>query len=106
MADRDELMRRLLIPIPHRVIDEDCWYSCPKSGECCDESRKDDPCDCGADAENALRQEAAQALSAQQPVVRTWHDDPSQPGGGFWINAVADYSPPPAQQGPTDEGEK
>ena len=31
---------------------EDCWYSCPKSGECCN----DRPlvCDCGADEANAV----------------------------------------------------
>ena len=32
---------------------EDCWYSCPKSGECCNEFRKQDECDCGADEWNA-----------------------------------------------------
>ena len=71
MADRDELVRRLRVPVAHRVIEEDCWYSCPKSGECCDVTRNVDECNCGADAENALRQEAAAALSerAQQPAA-------------------------------------
>jgi hypothetical protein len=29
---------------------EDCWYSCPKSGECCnDDSSSSDECNCGRD---------------------------------------------------------
>ena len=32
---------------------EDCWYSCPKSGECCNaEAGKE--CNCGADRVNAI----------------------------------------------------
>jgi hypothetical protein len=41
----------------HRLIDEDCWYSCPKavyadgsSGYCGEEPR--DNCNCGADERN------------------------------------------------------
>ena len=37
----------------HYVCDGDCWYSCPKSGRCCDESRDETKCDCGADEWNA-----------------------------------------------------
>ena len=36
----------------HMVV-EDCWYSCPKSGECCDPQAGDD-CWCGVDARNAV----------------------------------------------------
>ena len=32
---------------------EDCWYSCPKSGECCNDNASD-RCTCGADAVNTL----------------------------------------------------
>lgn len=34
----------------HYVCDDDCWYSCPKSGECCDD--KQVGCNCGADRHN------------------------------------------------------
>ena len=39
--------------IPHADNDEDCWYSCPKSGHCCNSQLPDDFCNCGADAHNA-----------------------------------------------------
>ena len=38
--------------IPHLVVDGDCWYSCPKSGECCRDDQDKDKCGCGADAHN------------------------------------------------------
>jgi len=34
----------------HYINDEDCWYSCPKSGECCDHYISG--CNCGADDHN------------------------------------------------------
>ncbi len=37
----------------HFDMDEDCWYSCPKSGHCCNDTKPKDECDCGADAWNA-----------------------------------------------------
>ena len=40
--------------IKHLVV-EDCWYSCPKSGECCDDremEREQAECNCGADDHN------------------------------------------------------
>lgn len=42
--------------IPHYVCD-DCFYSCPKTGESCNEL-PNDVCDCGADAHNAKIDEA------------------------------------------------
>jgi hypothetical protein len=34
---------------------DDCWYSCPKSGACCDQDRKDtDVCTCGVDRRNKI----------------------------------------------------
>ena len=46
----------------HLVVDGDCWFSCPASGQCC----RDDggtKCNCGADKINA---EIDSALSAYQ----------------------------------------
>jgi hypothetical protein len=40
-----------LSKLSHYVCD-DCWYSCPVSGECCDE-RQGAECNCGAEAHNA-----------------------------------------------------
>lgn len=37
----------------HLVVGGDCWYSCPKSDDCCNEL-PEDMCTCGADADNAL----------------------------------------------------
>lgn len=33
----------------HYVSTEDCWYSCPKSGECCNDGADVTKCNCGAD---------------------------------------------------------
>lgn len=32
---------------------EDCWYSCPKSDHCCDDTAGDE-CNCGADDQNKI----------------------------------------------------
>ncbi len=37
---------------------EDCWYSCPKSGSCCNDEIDRTKCNCGADAHNAKIDEA------------------------------------------------
>lgn len=42
-----ELLRR-----HHHVEDQDCWYSCPKSGQCCNNGAGTE-CNCGADSDNA-----------------------------------------------------
>ena len=39
---------------------EDCWYSCATLT--CDESRRSDKCDCGADEENAAKADIRKAL--------------------------------------------
>jgi hypothetical protein len=51
----NERLRALLIESkrPHLVCDGDCWYSCPASGECCNEKRSRTECDCGANEWNA-----------------------------------------------------
>lgn len=38
------------LKLTHYINDEDCWYSCPMSGECCDDNKKG--CYCGADDHN------------------------------------------------------
>jgi hypothetical protein len=46
---------------------EDCWYSCPMSGECCDDSRTANPkCDCGHDTDL----QAAAALRSMEIELR------------------------------------
>ncbi len=45
---------------PHLVV-EDCWYSCPESGECCNDDAKG--CTCGADRHNAAIDAAIEAAS-------------------------------------------
>ena len=42
---------------PHYVC-EDCWYSCPKSGYCCNDETPPNKCNCGADEHNAKIDEA------------------------------------------------
>jgi len=58
MGKYDELLVRLGKEVSHYVC-EDCWYSCPKCAEGCCNDGAGDECTCGADAENALRRDAA-----------------------------------------------
>jgi len=44
--------------LPHYINVEDCWYSCPLSGECCNGGAESGKCDCGADEHNAKIDEA------------------------------------------------
>ena len=37
----------------HREVEEDCWYSCPKSDNYCGEDRRD-VCNCGMDNINTI----------------------------------------------------
>jgi hypothetical protein len=47
-----------LVREQHLTVDGDCWYSCSQakhedgSWATCDETRKGEPCDCGADKRN------------------------------------------------------
>jgi hypothetical protein len=50
----------------HDPCDGDCWYACPKSGQCCDERRDRNTCTCGKDHRDALLLEALQHLGAPQ----------------------------------------
>lgn len=57
------LVRKLESLRRSHYVCEDCWYSCPASGECCrdyDETRTE--CDCGADEHNAQVDEAISLL--------------------------------------------
>lgn len=49
--------------VPHLVV-EDCWYSCPKSGESCNENAPEDLCTCGADDHNGRVDEVLAAMHA------------------------------------------
>ena len=55
LVDTVDKLRDVLIAskIPHRIVDGDCWFSCPKSGESCRDDQVKTECDCGADAHNA-----------------------------------------------------
>ena len=59
---RDEAVAWLSKEVPHYDC-EDCWYSCATLT--CDDHRKSDKCDCGADAENAKRAEVAAMFSGE-----------------------------------------
>jgi chromosome segregation ATPase len=51
LLERDALKKGIEeLRLSHAVI-EDCWYSCPESGECCD--RRETTCNCGANKHNA-----------------------------------------------------
>jgi len=47
----DELIKELEKLRREHLVVEDCWYSCPASGECCDD-RTQEECRCGADHHN------------------------------------------------------
>ena len=59
LTERIDLLRAALeaAKIPHYVCD-DCFYSCPKSGQCCNNDADPTTCYCGADAHNAKIDEA------------------------------------------------
>lgn len=53
---------RLVMTDPHDPCDGDCWYACPKSGQCCDDRQDKSVCLCGKDARDALLRDALRAL--------------------------------------------
>ena len=57
------LVERLRAMKSGHVDCDDCWYSCAILT--CDDKRKSDKCDCGADATNAVLEEAATALAGE-----------------------------------------
>lgn len=53
-ADENEQLRAALEGAKrHHLIVDDCWYSCPMSGECCNDELPKDKCTCGAEAHNS-----------------------------------------------------
>lgn len=58
ICQRERLLGILTTTLPRlrrpHLVEGDCWYSCPKSGDCCDDERDTNHCDCGADAHNAI----------------------------------------------------
>jgi len=53
--------------LSHYYNDDDCWYSCPASGQCCRENAGL-KCDCGADAHNARVDELIKLLVAASNI--------------------------------------
>lgn len=49
----------------HFVLEEDCWYSCPASGECCNDNSSG-KCNCGAYEDNAIIDQAIASLRADK----------------------------------------
>lgn len=43
--------------LEHKEVEGDCFWSCPKSGSCCNDDLAVDYCNCGADAHNAILDE-------------------------------------------------
>jgi hypothetical protein len=70
-------------------VSEDCWYSCPKSGESCREAAGD-VCLCGADMHNAkLDALAAILASPQEPQEpKGWQPIATAPKNGDHILAI------------------
>jgi len=58
-------------PIPHLIVEDDNWYSCPASG-CCIRDDDDTACDCGAERHNARIDAAIRELAA---ALRDIHDE-------------------------------
>lgn len=48
----EEILRELESLRRTHLEAEDCWYSCPKSGECCNDDLPTTLCNCGADRFN------------------------------------------------------
>lgn len=46
----------------YHLVVEDCWYSCPASGKCCNDN-EGDRCNCGADTQNKKVSELVALLS-------------------------------------------
>lgn len=62
MTQNAESVRDLIENLRRKHYEcEDCWYSCPKSGECCNDDAGDD-CTCGADQHNARVDSLLRAL--------------------------------------------
>ena len=54
----------------HLVVEEDCWYSCPKSGECCNSVQNETNCNCGADEHNKILDGIIECLKSPKTEKR------------------------------------
>ena len=52
----NEKLRAVLLRLrtESHYVCEDCWYSCPKSAECCNDELPKDVCTCGTDLRNEI----------------------------------------------------
>lgn len=64
-------LREWLNRAPSHYYCEDRWYSCPKAEDGCADDRKGPECDCGAEAEYAIRQEIAAFLTELEQLRET-----------------------------------
>ena len=67
-----ELTDKLRRKIGHEEAD-DCWYSCAILT--CDDKRKSDKCDCGADQMNALHSAAADEIERLEREIEGLYED-------------------------------
>lgn len=68
-AQRDALLVALReMRLSHYVCD-DCWYSCPMSGECCDDRKGNRTCNCGAESHNKLIDELLAKCGGAPPAA-------------------------------------
>lgn len=67
MANITEIKTKLeSIRMGHHINVEDSWFSCPKSGDCCNEALPNDYCNCGADDRNKTIDEIIEMLEGLQ----------------------------------------
>lgn len=65
----DAAMERLsALHREHFVNDEDCWYSCPASGQCCNDELGNE-CNCGANERNAVLDAALATIRADRAAL-------------------------------------
>lgn len=60
----------------HLTVDEDCWYSCPKSEDYCNTSQRSVECNCGADEHNKILDGIISFLNQSRLRGRTIDDLP------------------------------
>lgn len=59
----------------HHINDDDCWYSCPASGECCNDALTN--CNCGADdfndkIDNKIKELNIPVVSGSLQSLQEW----------------------------------
>lgn len=71
----DALAELEKLRLDHFIADEDCWYSCPKSGKCCRDDGETG-CNCGADEHNKILDGIISFLKQSKLRGRTIDDLP------------------------------